>query len=131
MLESLGVPVWGYGTWELPAFFTAESGIALEHRFDDAAAVAQGLRMHWEVLDLRTAVLVAVPPPSPLPRSEVEAALAGALREASERKLPGKQITPFLLSALAQATSGRSLSANLDLLENNARIAADISVSLA
>src|SRR3954451_20300088 len=102
MLEALGVPVWGYGTGELPAFFTAGSGIALEHRFDDPAAVAQGLRMHWDVLDLRTAVVVAVPPPSPLPRSEVEAALAVALRDASARKLPGKEVTPFLLSALAK-----------------------------
>lgn len=129
VLESLGVPVWGYGTSELPAFFTGESGIALEHRFDDPAAVAQGLRIHWDELDQRTGVVVAVPPPTPLPRGEVEAALAGALREASARKLPGKQVTPFLLSALAKATAGRTQSANLDLLENNARIAAGISTS--
>jgi pseudouridylate synthase len=130
MLESLGVPVWGYGTSELPAFFTGESGIPLEHRFDDPAAVARALRIHWEELESATGVVVAVPPPSPLPRSEVEAALADALRDASARSLPGKQITPFLLSALSQATGGRTQSANLDLLENNASIAADISRAL-
>jgi pseudouridine-5'-phosphate glycosidase len=130
MLESLGVPVWGYGTSELPAFFTGESGIALEHRFDDPAAVARALRIHWDELDLRTGVVVAVPPPAPLPRGEVEAALAGALVEASARKLPGKEVTPFLLSALGKATAGRSQSANLDLLENNARLAADIARAL-
>jgi pseudouridine-5'-phosphate glycosidase len=129
MLESLGVPVWGYGTSELPAFYTTESGIALEHRFDDPAQVALALTAHWE-LGSGAGAVVAVPPPSPLPRAEVEAALAGALREASARRLSGKQITPFLLSALSQATAGRTQSANLDLLENNASVAASIAVAL-
>jgi pseudouridine-5'-phosphate glycosidase len=76
-------------------------------------------------------VIVAVPPPSPLPRAEIEAALAAALRAASRRKLPGKEVTPFLLAALADATGGRTRAANLDLLENNARVAADIARALA
>ena len=75
-------------------------------------------------------MVVAVPPPAPLSRAEVETALADALLEASARKLPGKQVTPFLLSALSKATAGRTQSANLDLLENNARLAAEISRSL-
>ena len=61
-----------------------------------------------------------------MPRDEVEAALAGGLREAARRRLPGKEVTPFLLAALAEATSGRTRTANLGLLENNARIAAGI-----
>lgn len=130
VLESLGVPVWGYGTSELPAFFTTGSGISLEHRFDDPAAVARALRIHWEELESATGVVVAVPPPSPLPRAEVEAALAQALRDASARGLPGKQVTPFLLSALSRSTAGRTQSANLDLLENNARVAAEICAAL-
>jgi pseudouridylate synthase len=115
----------------LPAFFTDASGVTLEHRFDDPGAVAAALRAHWDVLGATSGVIVAVPPPSALPRGEVEAALAGALREASARKLPGKEVTPFLLSALAQATSGRTRVANQDLLEKNARIAARIADALA
>jgi pseudouridine-5'-phosphate glycosidase len=130
LLETLGVPVWGYRTLELPAFFTDASGIALEHRFEDAAGVARALKMHWDVLESPSGVVVAVPPPSPLVRAEVEAALEWALEEAARRKLPGKEVTPFLLGSLATATSGRSRAANLDLLENNARIAAAIAGAL-
>ena len=130
MLDSLGVPVWGFSTSELPAFFTDASGISLEHRFDEPAGIANALRAHWDVLGAASGVIVAVPPPSPLPRAEVEKALAGALREATRRKLPGKEVTPFLLSALADATGGRTRAANLDLLENNARVAARIARAL-
>ena len=126
LLESLGVPVWGFRTSELPAFFTSASGVLLEHRFDDPEDVAAALRVHWEALGAGSGAILAVPPPSPLPRAEVEAALASALREAAARKLPGKEVTPFLLSALAEATGGRTREANLDLLENNARVAARV-----
>src|SRR5438270_136163 len=131
LLETLAVPVWGYRTSELPAFFTDGSGIGLEHRFDGEAAIASALRAHWDELGSMSGVIVGVAPPSPLPRAEVEAALAAALREAAARKLPGKQVTPFLLSALALATGGRTRVANLDLLENNARVAAAIARELA
>jgi pseudouridylate synthase len=126
LLETLGIPVWGYRTSELPAFFTDASGIPLEHRFDDAGQIAAALRAHWDVLGSPSGVVVAVPPPSPLPRVEVESALAGALREAARRKLPGKELTPFLLSAVSGATSGRTQAANMDLLDNNALVAARI-----
>jgi pseudouridine-5'-phosphate glycosidase len=130
-LEALAVPVLGFRTSELPAFYTDASGIPLEHRFEDAASVARALRVHWDELRQPSGVLVCVAPPSPLPRSEVERAIADALQEAARRKLAGKQITPFLLAALAQATGGRTLAANLDLLENNARIAGQIASALA
>jgi pseudouridine-5'-phosphate glycosidase len=129
MLETLCVPVWGYRTSELPAFFTDASGIPLEHRFDDAAGLAAALRAHWELSG--SGVVVCVPPPSPLPRAEIETALAAALRAAARRKLPGKEVTPFLLSALADATGGRTREANLDLLENNAMVAAQLAAALA
>ena len=129
-LESLGVPVWGFRTRELPAFFTDGSGIPLEHAFDDAPAVALALQHQWDVLELRSGVLLAVPPPAPLPRAGVEAALETALREAAARKLPGKEMTPFLLAALARATGGKSRTANIELLENNARTAAAIATEL-
>jgi pseudouridylate synthase len=130
-LEALAVPVFGFRTSELPAFYTDSSGIALEHRFEDAASVARALRVHWDDLRQPGGVLVCVPPPSPLPRTEVERAIADALQQAARRKLAGKQITPFLLAAVAQATAGRTLAANLDLLENNARIAGQIAAALA
>ena len=130
MLETLCVPVWGFRTSELPAFFTETSGVALEHRFEDALSIAAALKIHWDALEAPAGVVVAVPPPSPLPRAELEVAICDALEEAARRKLPGKQVTPFLLEALGEATSGRTRAANLELLEQNARVAADIARAL-
>jgi pseudouridylate synthase len=126
LLETLGIPVWGYQTSELPAFFTDTSGIALEHRFDDAGQIAAALRAHWDVFGSLSGVVVAVAPPSPLPRSEVDAALSAALRDAAVSKVRGKGVTPFLLAALADATGDRSCAANLDLLQKNARVASEL-----
>ena len=122
VLESLGVPVIGWGTSDLPAFYSTGSGVRLEHRVETAAAAARLLELHWG-LGQQTGVLLAVPPPQALPRAEIEAALAPALLEASRRQLPGKEVTPFLLGALAQATGGRTLEANVALLVENARVA--------
>jgi pseudouridine-5'-phosphate glycosidase len=129
LLETLGVPVWSFGGDELPAFYCG-SGLRAEQSFSDPTGVARALRVHWEALASPTGVLLTVPPPIALPRQEIEAALAPALREAAARKLPGKEITPFLLSALSQATGGRTQEANLALLERNAAAAAQVSVSL-
>ena len=128
-LETLGVPVIGLGTSELPAFYSDRSGIALEHSAAGAPEVARLLGLHWGALDQRGGVLVVVPPPSPLPHAEVEAAIAAALDEARARGLSGKETTPFLLGRVAQATGGRSQAANLALLENNARAAGRIAVA--
>jgi len=125
-LEALGVPVVGFRTGELPAFYSDASGVKLEHRVEDAGQAARLLRVHWDDLRQLSGVLLCAPPPSPLPRAEVEGALAEALADAARRKLSGKEMTPFLLAQLARATSGRALQANLDLLENNARIAAGV-----
>src|SRR5205823_1811527 len=96
-LETLGVPVIGFRTSELPAFYTEGSGVVLEHRVEDAAEMAKLLRAHFYDLGLGTGVILAVPPPSLLPREEIEAAIAAALAEARTRRLPGKEVTPFLL----------------------------------
>jgi pseudouridine-5'-phosphate glycosidase len=130
-LEALGIPVLGLGTSEMPAFYTDSSGVQLEHRFDDPFGIAHALRLHWDELRQSTGVLVCVPPPSPLPRGEIEGAVAAALEEAARTRLAGKELTPFLLASVARATSGRTLAANLDLLENNARVAARIATALA
>ena len=129
-LEELGVPVIGWRTNELPAFYCAESGVRLEHRVDDAAAAARLLRLHW-ALGLHSGVLLAVPPPQALPRAELEAALAPALEEARRLALPGKEVTPFLLAAVARATGGRTLEANVALLVNNARVAGEVAAAYA
>ena len=130
MLESLGVPVWGYRTGELPAFFTDASGIALEHRFETPADVASALRLHWDVLGSATGVVVGVPPPDALPRAEIEKALADAVAAAASRRVAGKEVTPFLLAALGEATHGRTRAANLALLERNAGVSAHIACGL-
>ena len=130
-LESLAVPVIGFRTSELPAFFTDASGIPLEHRVDTAAAAARVLRLHWDELGQTSGVLVAVAPPAPLPRAEVERVLAAALEEARTRGIEGKLMTPFLLASLSRATGGRTQAANLELLENNARVAGEIAAAMA
>jgi pseudouridine-5'-phosphate glycosidase len=126
MLETLGVPVWAYRGEELPAFYCG-SGLRAEQSFSGPEGVARGLQAHWDALESKTGVVVAVEPPIVLPRAEVEAALEPALREVAARKLPGKEITPFLLAALSRATAGRTREANLALLANNASAAGEIS----
>ncbi|HET9597988.1 MAG TPA: pseudouridine-5'-phosphate glycosidase [Anaeromyxobacteraceae bacterium] len=130
-LESLGVPVVGWRTSELPAFYVNASGIRLEHRVEDAPAMAEILRIHWQVLERQEGALLCVPPPDPLPAERVERALAGALAEARARNLSGKLLTPFLLQALDRATEGGSRAANVALLEENARVAGQVAVALA
>jgi pseudouridine-5'-phosphate glycosidase len=130
-LETLGVPVLGFRTSELPAFYAASSGLALQHRVEDAASVARVLRLHWEGLGRRQGLLLCVPPPAPLPLVEVEAAVEAGLAEARARGISGQALTPHLLSAVASATGGRSRTANLALLERNAGVAAEVAVALA
>lgn len=130
-LETRGVPVLGLRTSEMPAFYADGSGIALEHRVEDERQVAALLDVHWRVLGRREGVLVFVPPPEPLPRERIEAAVRDALADAAARHVDGKGSTPFLLAAVARATDGRSVGANLALLERNAEVAGRIAVELA
>jgi len=130
-LETLGVPALGYGTGELPAFYTDRSGIPLEHHVDTADEAAAVLRLHWETLGRREGVLLLVPPPAPLAREVVEAAVARALEEARRRGVRGKAVTPFLLESVARETGGRSREANLALLERNAGVAGAVAAALA
>jgi pseudouridine-5'-phosphate glycosidase len=131
VLETLGIPLLGFATSELPAFYAADSGVALEHRVEDAAGAAAVLSLHWGLLGRREGVLLCVPPPDPLPRAEVEAAVTAALAEARRQGVGGKRATPFLLAAVAEATGGRAQAANLALLEQNARVAGEVALALA
>ena len=130
-LETRGVTIVGYRTSELPAFFTASSGLALEHRVETPETAAALVRTHRD-LGLPGAVILANPVPAEdaIERRLVETALEAALADARQRKIVGKAITPFLLEAIRMATGGLSLRANQSLLVSNARLAAQVAVAL-
>jgi len=132
MLETLGVPVLGYGTDEFPAFYRRSSGQRVDRRCDSVAELAAAVRAHWS-LGAGTGVVVAnpIPVPEELPREAYEQALEGALAEAAERGLRGREVTPFLLDRLRELTGGSSVIANLALLRDNARVAAALARELA
>jgi pseudouridine-5'-phosphate glycosidase len=131
-LETFGVPVLGYGTNELPAFYTRTSGLALVDRVDSPREAAAILQAHWG-LGLLNGVLITAPIPheAALDEAAITAQIETALAEAQAKHITGKAITPFLLSRLAELTGGASLQANLALLKNNAQVAAQIAVNLA
>ncbi len=127
VLETYGVPVVGYQTNDFPAFYSVSSGLGVSVRAEHAEQVANLARAHWE-LGLGGCVLVAVPPPKEvaLEPSKVEEALQAALAEAQEKRIHGQGVTPFLLKRVSELTGGASMRANLGLLVNNAKVAADI-----
>lgn len=131
VLETQGVPVIGYGCAVFPAFYCRESGLALETRADDAATAAAMLRARWD-LDGTGGALIAVPPPAAtaLQAARVESWIAAALAEAAAAGVRGQAVTPFLLQRLTDLSGGRTLAANVALLENNARVAAELANAL-
>ena len=132
VLETLGVPVVGYQTDELPAFYSRSSGIKLELCADTPAQVATLAKTHWELGNTSSVLVVApVPEAEELPASEIAEVIEEALAAASQQNISGKAVTPFLLSRITEKTAGRSLQANLALLKNNARIAAEIASEIA
>ncbi|HEY3121746.1 MAG TPA: pseudouridine-5'-phosphate glycosidase [Vicinamibacteria bacterium] len=126
-LETLGVPVFGLGTNEFPAFYRRGSGLPVDRRFDDLAALAQAVRAHF-ALGLGTGVVVANPVPAEheLPREVYEAALAGALDDAGRAAVRGRDVTPFLLERMRVRTEGASVFSNRALLLANARAGAGL-----
>lgn len=130
-LETSGVPVIGYCTDDFPAFYSRSSGFSVNVRVESLQEVIKFAQVHWEI-GLSSAVLVAVPPPAEvaLPREEVEGAINQALEEAVLADIHGQAVTPFLLRRISVLTEGASLQANLGLLRNNARIAAQIACLL-
>lgn len=129
LLETLGIPLVGVGTDELPSFFSARSGIKLEHSVADAREAAEILQARLDALGQGGLVFAVPPPPeSALPSAHVEQAISSALAEADAKGIQGKAVTPFLLRRLAETTQGRSLKANVDLIVNNARFAGQLAV---
>jgi len=132
-LETLGVPVVGFGTREMPGFLVRETGVELEHTVADAEACARLLDVHWNVLARPSGVLICNPAPADraLPRELVQGAVDKAVAQAEAAGVAGKGVTPFLLRRLDNLTDGGSLDANLALLECNARVAATIARAVA
>jgi len=131
-LETLSVTVIGWQTDEFPAFFSASSHLPVSMRIDSVEEFTDFYRWHKE-LDSRSALLVAQPIPadSAMNESEIMEAEKQASAEAMEKRIRGQALTPFLLKRVNEITKGKSLKANLALLLNNARLAAQISRSLA
>ena len=130
-LETKGVAVVGYGTDELPAFFTRESGIKVCYRLDSAKEIAQALNAK-ENLNLRGGMLIANPIQEEysMDAKVIGKAIDEAISEAEERGIKGKEITPFLLDKIQKITAGNSLASNIELVLNNARLASQIAVEL-
>jgi pseudouridylate synthase len=129
-LETQGVPVVGFGTDEFPAFYSRESGHSLTMRCDTAGEVAAMMKAKWD-MGLKGGIVVANPIPAAdeIPAREIEPHVIAALKEAENQGISGKNVTPFLLKRISEITGGRSLKANIALVLNNARVAAEIAVA--
>ncbi|MEK6411019.1 MAG: pseudouridine-5'-phosphate glycosidase [Acidobacteriota bacterium] len=130
-LETLGIPVIGYGTDEFPAFYSRSSGLAVDVRVGTSDEAAEVAACHWR-MGGGTAVLVCVPVPSEfeIPAAEIAVAVDEAIARAAGQRVRGKALTPFLLSEMEKLTRGRTLEANRALLVNNAEVAGLIASSL-
>jgi pseudouridylate synthase len=126
-LETMGVPVVGYGTDEFPAFYSRESGLGVSARLDSPKEIADFAQTHWN-LGMKSGILVTNPIPETeaISKSEMEPMIAQASAEAIAQGIHGQKLTPFLLGRISELTKGKSLKANLALLLNNARLAAEI-----
>ena len=131
-LETKGVPVIGYKTSEMPAFYSTKSGFNVDYRIDAAADIADILKTKWD-LSINGGVLVTNPIPvaAELASSVMNNAINQAIIEADNEKITGKKITPYLLSKVNEITKGKSLDANIKLIKNNADLAAKIAVHFA
>lgn len=130
-LETQGVPVIGYQTETFPAFYAVSSGLPVDACIESPTQAAAIARAHWQQ-GIQSALLVVTPPPAEaaLPAAEIEAIIALALSEAAAQGVHGAAVTPFLLSRVGKLSHGNSMQANLALLRNNARLAAQIALAL-
>lgn len=130
-LETNGITVLGWQCDEMPAFYSRSSGLAIDERVENGVEAAAVARARDE-MDLQNSILVTVPVPAEfeLEREMLESLLAESLKLADEQGVNGKEITPFLLSQLSERSKGRTLAANIALLENNAKVAGEIAIAL-
>jgi pseudouridylate synthase len=131
LLETLGVPVFGFRTGEFPAFYSRESGLPVDARFEEVEALAEAVRSHL-TFDIGTGIVVANPidREHELPAAVWRPAIERALAEASRQGIRGREVTPFLLDRLHAITEGASAFSNEALLIGNAKLAARLATSL-
>lgn len=130
-LETQGVPVVGFGTEELPAFYTRKSGFKVDYRVDSEKELALALKSKWD-LGLNGGMIVANPIPEQyqMDYDTINKAIVEALKEADEKGIKGKETTPFLLAKVKDITGGASLDSNIQLVYNNVKVAARLAVEL-
>lgn len=130
-LETKGVPVVGYGTDELPAFYTRKSGFGVDYRVDSPKELAKALKIKFD-LGLNGGMVIANPVPEEFQMdfNTINKAINDAVEEANNLGIKGKDTTPFLLDKIQKITGRSSLDSNIQLVYNNARLAAELSVEL-
>lgn len=128
-LETKGVPIIGYKTSDLPAFYSSKSGFNVDYRVDSAFDISEILKTKWS-LSINGGVLITNPIPKTfeLELTMMNEAINKAIIEAEKEKITGKEITPYLLSKVNEITQGKSLNANIKLIQNNAVLAAKIAI---
>ena len=128
-LETKGVPVIGFGTEELPAFYTRQSGFGVDYRIDTPAELASVFKASHD-MGLKSGMLVTNPIPEEfaMPKATIDAAIDQAIAECNAKGIHGKETTPFLLARVAELTDGDSLASNIRLVFNNAKVAAQTAV---
>ena len=126
-LETKGVPVLGYQTKELPAFYTRKSGFKVDYKMDTPEQIAKTLKAKWDV-NLKGGVVIANPIPEEFAMDfdTITTAINNAVAEAEEKGIKGKDSTPFLLAKVKDITKGKSLESNIQLVFNNAKLASEI-----
>ena len=131
-LETMGVPVIGFGSEELPAFYCRESGLTVDYVVNDETEAAEVIRTKWD-LGLKSGIVIANPIPeeSALSRTYVNKIINKAILEAAKKGIKGKELTPYLLGRINELSEGKSLAANIALIKNNARVGAKIARELA
>jgi pseudouridine-5'-phosphate glycosidase len=129
-LETHGVPIVGYQTDKMPAFYTSESGSLVDYNCQSTDEIAKVMKIKWE-MHFQGGIVVANPIPKKysLPLNEINSVIKLALSEMKEKNIIGKKTTPFLLSKIAEKTKGKSLESNIQLVLNNASLAAQIARS--
>ena len=132
-LETAGVHVIVNGSDDFPSFYSRTSGLPAPHRLDGPAAIARHLHATWDVLGLTTGVSIANPIPveAEIPAAEIAGAIEDSLAALDQAGITGQEVTPALLAGVVERTGGRSLTANIALVRNNAVLAAQIAVAYA
>ena len=131
-LETYGVPVIGYGTDEFPAFYNRESGLKVDYRVDEVSELAKAMHAKWQ-LGLKGGLVVANPIPAiyQVEYAAINQAIDEAVKRAEAANIQGKALSPFLLAEIESITKGESLKANIQLVLNNAKLAAQLAAAYA